>query len=75
MGCYGYGRVICCRGAENYYTLRSLRVHGKSIDKYENVRIVLNGRLDTIQAAILLAKLQVFEDELVMRQEIAYKHT
>ena len=48
--------------------IKSLRVHGQSSDKYDNVRIGMNGRLDTIQAAILLEKLKIFPDELIARQ-------
>jgi len=50
---------------------KSIRVHGKGSDKYDNVRIGLNGRLDTIQAAILLAKLEIFDDEIKSRNKIA----
>jgi dTDP-4-amino-4,6-dideoxygalactose transaminase len=51
--------------------MRSLRVHGQGGNKYDNVRIGINGRLDTIQAAILLQKLRIFEDEIEARQKIA----
>lgn len=51
--------------------LRSLRVHGKGSDKYDTVRIGINSRLDTLQAAVLLAKLTVFDDEIVARQGVA----
>ena len=47
--------------------LRSLRVHGQGTDKYDNVRIGMNGRLDTLQAAILLEKLAIFDDEIAAR--------
>jgi UDP-2-acetamido-2-deoxy-ribo-hexuluronate aminotransferase len=51
--------------------MRSLRIHGKGTDKYDNVRIGLNSRLDTLQAAILLAKLEVFAQECKDRQRVA----
>ena len=50
--------------------LRSIRVHGKGTDKYDNVRIGMNGRLDTLQAAILIEKLAVFDDELSLRCQV-----
>jgi UDP-2-acetamido-2-deoxy-ribo-hexuluronate aminotransferase len=55
--------------------LRSIRVHGQGEDKYDNVRIGINGRLDTLQAAILLAKLELFPEELALRQEVAQRYT
>jgi dTDP-4-amino-4,6-dideoxygalactose transaminase len=54
--------------------LRSLRVHGQGSDKYDNVRIGINGRIDTLQAAILLAKLSVFEGELEQRRAVAMRY-
>jgi dTDP-4-amino-4,6-dideoxygalactose transaminase len=50
-------------------------VHGKGNDKYENIRIGINGRLDTLQAGILLAKLEIFEEEIEKRQEVAHRYT
>jgi dTDP-4-amino-4,6-dideoxygalactose transaminase len=54
--------------------LKSLRVHGQGSDKYDNVRIGMNGRLDTMQAAVLLEKLKIFGDELVARQKVADRY-
>ena len=54
--------------------LRSIRVHGQGSDKYENVRIGINGRLDTLQAAILLAKFAIFPEEIDLRQEVARRY-
>ena len=51
--------------------MRSIRIHGSGSDKYENIRIGINGRLDTIQAAILLEKLSIFDDELKLRNKVA----
>ena len=55
--------------------LRSVRVHGQGLDKYDNVRLGLTGRLDTIQAAILLEKLKIFEDEIAARNLVAERYT
>ena len=51
--------------------MKSIRTHGKGSNKYDNVRVGLNGRLDTIQAAILLAKMEIFDEEIELRQEVA----
>ena len=51
--------------------MKSIRIHGSGVDKYENTRIGINGRLDTIQAAILLEKLSIFDTELKMRNKVA----
>src|SRR5712672_3373581 len=64
LGCYGDGGAIFTDDAEFAETLRSVRVHGQGLDKYDNVRLGLTGRLDTLQAAILLEKLKIFEDEI-----------
>ncbi len=71
LGCYGDGGAIFTDDEELYNTMKSIRVHGCGSDKYDNVRIGMNGRLDTIQAAVLLAKLDIFEDELEARQRVA----
>ena len=71
LGCYGDGGAVFCRDESLLAILKSLRVHGQGDDKYENVRIGINGRLDTIQAAVLLAKMEIFEAEIVRRQNIA----
>ena len=55
--------------------LESIRVHGKGKDKYDNVRTGLNARLHTMQAAILLAKLDIFDDELDAKQKVAERYT
>jgi dTDP-4-amino-4,6-dideoxygalactose transaminase len=54
--------------------MRSIRVHGQGTNKYDNVRLWINGRLDTLQTAILLAKLEVFDGEIVARQEVAGRY-
>lgn len=71
LGCYGDGGAIFTESDRLAAVLRSLRVHGQGSDKYDNVRIGMNGRLDTIQAAILLEKLSIFEDEIAARQRVA----
>lgn len=75
LGCYGDGGAIFTDDPELAATLRSLRVHGQGSDKYDNVRIGLNGRLDTMQAAVLLEKLSIFPDEIVLRDEIAQRYS
>lgn len=75
LGCYGDGGAIFTEDSGLDALLRSLRVHGQGSDKYDNVRIGMAGRMDTLQAAILLAKLAVFEDELAARQRIAARYT
>ncbi len=54
--------------------MRSLRVHGKGHHKYDNIRIGVNGRLDTLQAGILLAKFDIFPEEIELRQQIAGRY-
>jgi len=71
LGCYGDGGAIFTNDDELAAVIKSLRVHGQGADKYDNVRIGMNGRLDTIQAAILLEKLKIFPDELIARQKTA----
>src|SRR5947208_676968 len=74
LGCFGDGGAIFTDDDELAATLRSIRVHGQGTDKYDNVRLGLTGRLDTMQAAILLEKLKIFEDEIVARDEIARRY-
>ena len=71
LGCYGDGGAIFTDDAELLELMKSIRVHGHGSDKYDNVRIGLNGRMDTLQAAVILAKLPLFEHELELRQEVA----
>ena len=74
LGCYGDGGAVFTNDDELASIVRSLRVHGQGTDKYDNVRIGLNSRLDTIQAAILIEKLIEFPKELELRQQIAKKY-
>lgn len=72
LGCYGDGGALFTNNEEYYQLLTSLRVHGKGTFKYDNVRVGMNSRLDTIQAAILLPKLHAFIDyELDKRNQYA----
>lgn len=71
LGCYGDGGAVFTDDAALAEVLRSIRVHGQGSHKYDNIRLGITGRLDTVQAAILLVKLQVFESELADRQRIA----
>ncbi len=74
LGCFGDGGAIFTDDAELAETLRSVRVHGQGTDKYDNVRIGLTARLDTIQAAILIEKLKIFEDEIAARNRAAERY-
>ncbi len=74
LGCFGDGGAIFTDDAELAETLRSVRVHGQGSDKYDNVRLGLTGRLDTMQAAILIEKLKIFEDEIAARNRIAERY-
>ena len=74
LGCYGDGGALFTDDDELAGKLRSLRVHGKGTDKYDNVNIGINGRLDTIQAAVLLEKLSIFPEEIVLRNRVAERY-
>lgn len=75
LGCYGDGGAVFTDDADIADHLRSLRVHGKGRDKYDNIRIGLNSRLDTLQAAILLEKLAIYDDEIERRQTVAARYS
>jgi dTDP-4-amino-4,6-dideoxygalactose transaminase len=74
LGCYGDGGAIFTDDAQLAETLRSIRVHGQGSDKYDNVRLGLTGRLDTIQAAVLIEKLKIFEEEIAARNKVAERY-
>src|SRR6202049_4851875 len=74
LGCFGDGGAIFTDDARLAETLRSIRVHGQGSDKYDNVRLGLTGRLDTMQAAILIEKLKIFEDEIAARDKVAERY-
>ncbi|MCK5296084.1 MAG: DegT/DnrJ/EryC1/StrS family aminotransferase [Alphaproteobacteria bacterium] len=74
LGCYGDGGAVFTQSEEKLAIMKSIRVHGEGSDRYENVRIGINGRLDSIQAAVLLQKLSIFDDELQARDRIAKRY-
>jgi dTDP-4-amino-4,6-dideoxygalactose transaminase len=75
LGCYGDGGAVFTDDAALAGILRSLRSHGQGDHKYDTVRVGVNGRLDTIQAAVLLEKLAIFDDELAARRSVAERYT
>ncbi len=74
LGCFGDGGATFTNDDGLIEILRSIRVHGQGTDKYENVRIGVNSRLDTIQAAILLEKMKIFPEEIELRDAIAKRY-
>lgn len=74
LGCYGDGGMCFTDNDKLAEIMESIRVHGKGSDKYDNIRIGINGRLDTLQAAILLTKFAIFPDEVTLRQEVAARY-
>lgn len=75
LGCYGDGGAIFTDDAAFADVIASLRAHGQGTDRYDNVRVGMTGRLDTIQAAVLLEKLAIFADEIVARERIARRYS
>jgi dTDP-4-amino-4,6-dideoxygalactose transaminase len=75
LGCYGDGGAVLTDDDDMRALLTSLRVHGEGTDKYDNVRIGLTARLDTIQAAVLIEKLKIFPDEIAARNRIAQRYS
>lgn len=75
LGCYGDGGAILTNDADLTTVIESLRFHGKGMDKYDNVRVGLNSRLDTLQAAILLPKLAIYADEIEARNVVAKRYS
>src|SRR5205085_995157 len=86
LGCYGDGGAVLCKDARLHEVLTSLRVHGQAVKgdlegrtfdhdpKYLNMRVGMNGRMDTIQAAVLLKKLEIFADEIAARNRVAARY-
>lgn len=74
LGCYGDGGAVLTDSEEVRGLLKSLRVHGKGCSKYDNIRVGMNARLDTLQAAVMLPKLEHLEEEITRRQEIARRY-
>jgi dTDP-4-amino-4,6-dideoxygalactose transaminase len=74
LGCYGDGGMCFTNDSQIETILKSIRVHGQGGDKYDNVRIGINGRIDTMQAAILTAKFDIFPEEVKLRQTVAKRY-
>lgn len=86
LGCYGDGGAVLCKDARLHDLLVSLRVHGQAVKsdlegrtfdhdpKYLNMRVGMNSRMDTIQAAVLLQKLTIFADEIEARNQAAKRY-
>jgi len=75
LGCYGDGGAILTDDDDLAATIKSIRLHGKGTEKYDNVRIGVNGRIDTLQAAILLEKLRIFPKEVKERNRVADRYS
>jgi dTDP-4-amino-4,6-dideoxygalactose transaminase len=71
LGCYGDGGAVFVEDDETAAVIRSLIVHGQGTDKYDNVRVGMTGRLDTLQAAVLIEKLAIFSGEIDARNRVA----
>lgn len=74
LGGYGDGGMIFTDDEPLHRELRSIRVHGQGADKYTNVRVGLNGRMDSLQAAVLLAKMEIFPEEIELRRQVAARY-
>lgn len=74
LGCYGDGGAILCKDEDLRARLKSLHVHGEGTERYEYARIGMNSRLDTLQAAVLLTKMDVFEQEIAGRNAAADRY-
>lgn len=75
LGCYGDGGAVFTDNDEWAELIRSYKVHGKGEDKYDNVRIGMNSRLDTLQAAVLIEKLKFFDEEIELCSRVAEAYT
>ncbi|WP_291318477.1 DegT/DnrJ/EryC1/StrS family aminotransferase [Desulfonatronospira sp.] len=71
LGCYGDGGMCFTNDTRLHQVLESLRVHGQGKNRYDNVRLGLNARMDTMQAAVLLAKMSIFPGEIELRNSVA----
>ncbi|MCF8477759.1 MAG: DegT/DnrJ/EryC1/StrS family aminotransferase, partial [Pseudolabrys sp.] len=74
LGCYGDGGAVMTDDDNLADLMRSIRMHGQGSDRYDNVRIGLASRLDTIQAAVLIEKLKIFPDEIEARNRVARRY-
>ena len=75
LGCYGDGGAVMTDDSDLFAVMKSLRVHGQGSDKYDNVRIGMAARMDTLQAAILIEKLAIFEEEIEAREAVARRYS
>lgn len=75
LGCYGDGGAVFTSSDEDAEIINSIRLHGKGSQKYDNIRIGMNSRLDTLQAAILIEKLKIFDKELISRAQVAARYS
>ena len=75
LGCYGDGGMCFSDDKELIEIIESIRIHGKGHHKYDNIRIGMNGRMDTLQAAILLAKFEIFPEEIELRNQVARNYS
>lgn len=75
LGAYGDGGAIFTDNDELAEKMRSVRIHGKGSDKYNNIRLGINGRCDSLQAAVVLAKLTIFDEEVGLRNQVAEYYT
>ena len=75
LGCYGDGGAVFTSSDEDAEIINSIRLHGKGSQKYDNIRIGMNSRLDTLQAAILIEKLKIFNKELILRAQVAGRYS
>jgi len=74
LGCYGDGGAVFTENDALADVLRSIRAHGQGVDRYDVARLGINGRLDTLQAAVLIEKLAIFDEEIGMRQAVAARY-
>ena len=75
LGCYGDGGAVFTDDDDLADICKSIRVHGEGKDKYDNIHVGLNSRLDTIQASILLNKMKIFDEELKLRNLVAKEYS
>jgi UDP-2-acetamido-2-deoxy-ribo-hexuluronate aminotransferase len=75
LGCYGDGGMCFSDDDALAMLMRSISLHGQGRDRYQNIRLGINGRMDTLQAAILLAKFEIFQEEVELRQDVAGVYT
>ena len=74
LGCYGDGGAVLCKDEALRALMRSFAIHGEGAERYEYARIGINSRLDTLQAAVLLAKMDIFADEIIARNAAADRY-